>query len=273
MPTPPVPHTRRPSPHPRPSPAADHPDPARDETTDPAPVGGRSGWTRARSTALVALLCAALGVGIVTQVRRTGTGDALDSARPADLVVLLDSLQQREATLREEVTALQGTVRDLTSDGEGSSAALTEARDRAHALAILVGTAAARGPGLILQISDPDGGVGPDVVLDTVQELRAAGAEAVQIGGAGAAPVRIGLDSAFTGTAGGVLVDGRQLSAPLVLTVIGDPPTLAAALDIPGGVVDAVARAGGAVRVTQRGDVEVTALRVPREPQYARPSS
>ncbi|MEO6882089.1 MAG: DUF881 domain-containing protein [Mycobacteriaceae bacterium] len=221
----------------------------------------------------MALLCAALGVGIVTQVRRTGAGDALDSARPADLVVLLDNLQQREASLRKEVTALQGTVAELTSDGKGSSAALAEARDRAQSLAVLVGTAAARGPGLSLQISDPDGGVGPDVVLDTVQELRAAGAEAVQIGGAGANPVRIGLDSAFTGSPGAVRVDGQQLRAPLVVTVIGDPATLAAALNIPGGVVDAVARAGGAVALTRRGDVEVTALRVPREPQYARPSS
>ncbi len=230
----------------------------------------------------MALLCAALGVGIVTQVQRTSTEDSLDSARPADLVVVLDNLQQQEASLRQEVAALQGTVRELEADGQGSSAALAEARARAQALAVLVGTAAASGPGVLLEVDDPDAGVGPDVLLDTVQELRAAGAEAIEVGGGGVggggvgggggAVVRIGLDSAFTGSAGAVVLDAVALVAPYSVTAIGDPPTLAAALNIPGGVVDTVTRAGGAVSVDQRDRLEVTALRVPREPEYARPA-
>src|SRR5262245_5310772 len=48
---------------------------------------------------LAVLLCLLLGVVIAIQVRQTESGDSLESARPADLVVLLDSLQQREAAL------------------------------------------------------------------------------------------------------------------------------------------------------------------------------
>ena len=60
--------------------------------------------------ALAVLLCALLGVAIATQVRQTESGDALDTARPADLLVLLDSLQQREASLNTEVADLQKTL-------------------------------------------------------------------------------------------------------------------------------------------------------------------
>ena len=257
---------------PRPSPVPRHPllpDPVPTAATTVAPASRRS---RVVSGALVALLCAALGVAIVTQVKRTGSGDTLDSARPADLVVLLDGLQQREASLRKEIGALTTTLGSLQASGQGSDAALAEAQQRARSLAVLVGTVAATGPGLRLQLVDPDQAVGPDVLLDEVQELRAAGAEAMQVAGAGGDPVRIGLNTAFTGRAGVVLVDGTRIGAPFTLTVIGDPPTLAAALNIPGGVVDTVSRAGGKLDVQQQARVEVGALRVPTEPQYARPA-
>src|SRR5882757_4861327 len=57
--------------------------------------------------ALAVLLCLVLGVAIVTQVRQNESGDSLETARPADLLVLLDSLQHCEAALNTEVTDLQ----------------------------------------------------------------------------------------------------------------------------------------------------------------------
>ena len=56
----------------------------------PTADGSRSGRRRPTVFGVLAvLLCVLLGVAIVTQVRQTESGDALDSARPADLVVLL----------------------------------------------------------------------------------------------------------------------------------------------------------------------------------------
>ena len=67
----------------------------------------RRGRSQAVFGVLAVLLCLLLGVAIATQVRQTDSGDSLDSARPADLLVLLDSLQQREAALNTEVADLQ----------------------------------------------------------------------------------------------------------------------------------------------------------------------
>ena len=66
-------------------------------------------------------------------------------------------------------------------------AALEEARDRARdARASWPAPCPATGPGIEFTISDPDGEVGPTVLLDALQELRDAGAEAVEISTPGA---------------------------------------------------------------------------------------
>ena len=61
--------------------------PARDGVPPPR---GRSGPV---FSVLGMLLCLLLGVAIVTQVRQNDSEDALETARPADLLVLLDSLR------------------------------------------------------------------------------------------------------------------------------------------------------------------------------------
>ncbi len=66
----------------------------------------RGGRSRLMFGALAVLLCRVLGIAIVIQVGQTRSGDSLDTARPADLLVLLDSLRQCEATLNSEVNGL-----------------------------------------------------------------------------------------------------------------------------------------------------------------------
>jgi uncharacterized protein YlxW (UPF0749 family) len=221
---------------------------------------------------LAVVLCVVLGVAIATQVRRTATGDALESARPADLVVLLDSLQQREASLNKEVTDLQRTLVALKTSGSDDQAAIADAEARLAALSILVGAVAATGPGITLTIGDTVGGVSPETMIDVINELRAAGAEAIEIRGSGGQPaVRVGVDTWVSGSPGALSLDGQTLSPPYLVLAIGDPPTLAAAVNIPGGAVDSVERVGGTIAVQQSDRVDVTALRQLKPRQYAQP--
>jgi uncharacterized protein YlxW (UPF0749 family) len=220
------------------------------------------------------LLCLLLGAAIVTQVRQTESGDSLETARPADLVVLLDSLQQREASLNKEVGDLQRTLAALRASGSDDKAAIADAQARLSALSILIGTVAATGPGVTLTINDPATGVAPETMIDVINELRAAGAEAMEIrGGAPGAPiaVRVGVDTWVVGNPGALSVGGQTLGAPYTVVAIGDPPTLAAAMNIPGGAVDSVERVGGTMNVAQSDHVDITALRQPKPRQYAQP--
>lgn len=220
--------------------------------------------------ALATVLCFVLGVAIVTQVRQNESGDSLETARPADLLVLLDSLRQREATLNTEVTELQRTLSSLQASGSSNQAAIENAQARLAALSILVGTVGATGPGVTVKIDDPGPGVAPEAMLDVINELRAAGAEAIEISD-GHQALRVGVDTWVVGAPGALTIDGKTLSPPYSILAVGDPPTLAAAMNIPGGAVDSVKRVGGRMSVQQSNRVDVTALRQPKPRQYAQP--
>nr|WP_253900686.1 DUF881 domain-containing protein [Mycobacterium asiaticum] len=255
-----------------------------EETTNPPERRGRHelpseqprrqliprGRSRLAFGALAALLCLVLGVAIVTQVRQNDSGDSLESARPADLLVLLDSLRQREATLSTEVADLQNTLNTLQASGNTDQVAIENARTRLAALSILVGAVGASGPGVTAKIDDPGPGISAEVMLDVMNELRAAGAEAIQINDAHQS-VRVGVDTWVVGSAGSLTIDTKQFSPPYSILAIGDPPTLAAAMNIPGGAEDSVKRVGGRMSVQQADHVEVTTLRQPKPHQYAQP--
>jgi uncharacterized protein YlxW (UPF0749 family) len=224
--------------------------------------------------ALGLLLCVLLGVAIVTQVRQNDSGDSLETARPADLLILLDSLQQREASLSTEVADLQRTLQQLQASGSSDQAAIENAKDRLAALSIQIGTVAATGPGVTLTIEDTAPGVAAETMLDVINELRAAGAEAIEIRGGGAdqqTAVRVGVDTWVVGTPGQLTIDNVALQPPYSVLAIGDPPTLAAAMNIPGGAMDSIKRVGGTMVIQQAERVDVTALRQPKPRQYAQP--
>jgi len=63
------------------------------------------------------------------------------------------------------------------------------------------------------------------------------------------------------------------MSSPYTIEVIGDPATMQTALNIPGGVVDAVRQHGGNVTMRQPDLVRVTALHTGGPLRYARPVS
>jgi uncharacterized protein YlxW (UPF0749 family) len=230
----------------------------------------RGGRSRLVFGMLAILLCLVLGLAIVTQARQTKSGDSLETARPADLLVLLDSLRQREATLELEVTELQNTLNALQASGNTDQAAIESAQAKLAALSILVGAVGATGPGVTVKIDDPGPGVAPETMLDVINELRAAGAEAIAINDARQS-VRVGVDTWVVGSPGSLTIDGKALSPPYSVLAIGDPPTLAAAMNIPGGAEDSVKRVGARMSVQQSDRVDVTTLRQPKPHQYAQP--
>ncbi|HSK26573.1 MAG TPA: DUF881 domain-containing protein [Jiangellales bacterium] len=224
-----------------------------------------------RGQAVVAVLVGVMGFAAVVQVRASEE-DLLSRARRADLVQILDGLTQRSERLEGQVRELEQTRRDLLSGADTQATAIEQANARARQLAVLTGTAAATGPGIVLSVSDPSRAVPASVLLSTVQELRDAGAEAIQVEGSNDEAVRVVASTYFLDTARGVEVSGVRLEPPYTVTAIGDPPTLDTALNIPGGVVEEVAGSDGRATIRQEDSVTVDVLHVPSEPQYARPA-
>jgi len=241
---------------------------------------GSTRWSRflrpraRRVDILVAALLLLLGFGLAVQVRSTRSDGLLTNARQEDLVQILDELSNRSARLRQEVATLTDTRSRLTSGSGADQAALAEAVRRTQLLGVIAGTVAATGPGVTVRITDPHTQVSASVLLDALEELRNAGAEAVQIEGTrldgGSVAVRVVAQTALVDTSEGIEVDGTHLVAPYRFVVVGDPSTLAGAMAIPGGVEDAVRQAGGITDVTRVKQVRVGALRAVLAPRYAR---
>ena len=225
-----------------------------------------------RAQLVAALLCAVLGFAAAVQVRANQDA-GLTGLRQTDLVRILDDVSERAGRLQAEARDLQETRDMVTGGSTGTLAALEEARGRTRVLGILAGTLAARGPGVELTISDVEGQVGADVLLDALQELRDAGAEAIEVSTVTGPAVRVVASTSLVDVEGGVEVDGTRLVSPYRFRVIGESRTLAAALDIPGGVLDVLRQRGAQAVVTQRPTVLISSLRAPQSPRYARPAA
>jgi uncharacterized protein YlxW (UPF0749 family) len=220
-----------------------------------------------RAQLVVALLLFGLGLGLAIQVRSTGDDGTLRGARQEDLVRILAELDDRSQRLEDEKTRLDAQRRELESSSNQAEEARKQTQERERQLGVLAGTVAAEGPGITFTIEDPLTAVEPDKLLDTIQELRAAGAEAIQVN-----DVRVVADSYFSGEAGAVEVDGRKISAPYRFQVIGKPQDLEPALNIPGGIVQTLEKEQATATVTRSEKIVVDALRPAERPDYARSS-
>jgi uncharacterized protein YlxW (UPF0749 family) len=226
----------------------------------------RAGSPRAtRANLLAMVLAGALGFAIIAQLRQTSL-EGLENLREDELVRIFAGVDQDGERLADEIRGLQTSLELLKSQSTNAVEAQRAARERADALGILAGTAKATGPGIVLTISDPDGKVDAPIVLDTIQELRDAGAEAIQIG-----DVRVVANTWFADTDGGLSVSGVLVRPPYTIKAIGDANTLAGAMEIPGGVTATVRRVGGDTDVQIEDTVDVDALLTLTSPQYARP--
>ncbi|MFD2690217.1 DUF881 domain-containing protein [Streptomyces phyllanthi] len=222
-----------------------------------------------RAQLIVALLLFGLGFGLAVQVASNSDSDsALRGARQADLVRILDELDDRTQRLEEEKQGLEDQRTELENSSDQAEEARRQTVEKERQLGILAGTVAAQGPGITLTINDTEGTVEADMLLDAIQELRAAGAEAIQVNG-----VRVVAGTYLADSGNGISVDGNKITRPYRFKVIGKPQDLEPALNIPGGVVQTLEKEQAIVTVERADKIVVDALRAAKRPDYARSSS
>lgn len=216
-----------------------------------------------RGQLLAGLLCALLGFALVTQVRQTHSDD-LAGLSQAELVRLLDEASQRSDELAEQAQALRSQRAELVTGVDTERAALEAAVQRAEVQGILSGRLPAQGPGVRLVLTEPDQRLSAIVLVNVLEELRNAGAEAIQL-----ADRRLTASSYIVDSSTGVIVDGVPLQAPYVWLAIGDADTIVPALEMPGGALAAVRRDGGETSIEAQDVVVVDAVRQIETPEFA----
>jgi uncharacterized protein YlxW (UPF0749 family) len=239
---------------------------------EPSSSGASKGWRALMrpsvSQLMVTLLIGLLAFTITVQVKDDGAED-YSGVRGEELVELLKSLDVANERLGTQIEDLTQTRNGLLSSTRRSEQAEKETKLRAEQLAILAGTTGATGSGIELVINDPDKRMDAAQLLDAIEELRDAGAEAIVINGV----ARVVAQTYFLDDEDQIRVGGREIKRPYRIEAIGDSEDLAQAVRFRGGLIDRVAIRGGSAFVSEKDKVTITALADVKSPEYARPTS
>lgn len=197
------------------------------------------GW---RATVPVVCLLA----GMLFAASRTTSGDDPGGGRTVELSGLVRAAEQRVAAAETRRAELSDRLQALQRAAAGSDGRTAAAQARARRLAPHVGLTPLSGPGLTVTLSDAPRGedgryprdVEPDALVVHQQDVQSV-LNALWAGGAEAISVqdqRLLTTSALRCIGNTLLLDGRTYSPPYVITAIGDPGRLTAALDAEYGV-------------------------------------
>lgn len=222
-----------------------------------------------RAQAFMAIVLCLMSMSIVWQVRALSADETYSGMRRADLVQILDQLNANAAKLRQDIQTQEAAKRELQSGVDSQKVAEQKANERLKELQVLAGTVSATGPGIVITVSDDQSRVSGELLLDGVEEMRDAGAEAIDING-----VRVVAQTWFGGGAGAVTVNGVPIQSPYRITVIGESHALEEGARFRGGLVSQAQapQVGARVDIQRSDELTITSLHTPKQPQFAEPS-
>lgn len=197
----------------------------------------------------VALL--ALGFLVAAQMAAEGPRIQYTSQERTPLVSTVQDLQTQQNQLKQQVLDARAAIQQLEAAGEGGAAVTKQLNDQLQASQMAAGLVAMTGPGLVIQLSDstlpvPSDGTADDYlvsgmdVLTVVDQLWAAGAEAIAINGE-----RVVVSTAVVDIGSSVVVNGAYIAAPYQISAIG-PKTMFDTLTHQQGFADFVRARGAA---------------------------
>jgi uncharacterized protein YlxW (UPF0749 family) len=191
------------------------------------------------------VIVAAAGL-LFTASATTAQGTDLREDRRPQLAELIEKQNDRVAEAEDRASRLRAEVEAQTGALAGSDEPIAEQQRRVNSARATAGLTALHGPGLTVRLDDAPrradgtrpGGARPDDLVVHQQDVQAVvnalwagGGEAMSIMG-----VRVISTSAVRCVGNTLLLHGRVYSPPFVITAIGDPAAMRAALDASEGV-------------------------------------
>ncbi len=214
----------------------------------------------------IALVCVVLGVMLAVQFRTTqGIRSSIPFQRIEDLSQRLSQTEKERDVLLKQVQELRQAT--------GVEAASKES----ELVKMGAGVVPLQGPGVIITIDDSKRPSKPgenpnlylihdDDILKVINELWAAGAEAVSIN-----EQRLIASSEIRCAGPTLSVNNTRYSPPYDIRAIGDPQTLENALKMRGGVIETLQFWGIQVAIKKQDNVNIPAYKGPFHFEYAKP--
>ena len=196
--------------------------------------------------------------------------------RTEELTQLLVEEQERNAQLTLQLDQYKTENEQFRKEMQESGGEATVLGEKLTRAEILSGQCAVEGSGITVTLSDStvsNSGIDQNafVVHDTdllrvINELRAAGAEAISINGE-----RIIATSEIRCAGPVVSVNNRKYNIPFVISAIGDPEVMESALKLRGGIIDELLTFEIQVEIVKHENIKIDALRHDVAFQHAKP--
>jgi uncharacterized protein YlxW (UPF0749 family) len=231
----------------------------------------------------VTLGAALLGLGflIAAQLAAEGPRVRYTTQERSPLIETATQLQRRQDELKARILQLRDQIQTTEHAGEGSAQLVRQLNDELQRARIAAGLIPLTGTGIVLQLEDSNEPVAPGAdaadylvgardLRSVVEELWAAGAEAIAVNGE-----RITPTSAIIDVGPSVLVNAAYLAGPYQVTALG-ADDLYDRLSVSPGFVDLLrSRAQGfgiQVSIAEPEAVDIPAFAGTVTLRYARPA-
>jgi uncharacterized protein YlxW (UPF0749 family) len=194
-----------------------------------------------RGYATIVLISVVLGLMLAVQFKVTQGSPSDSTRRTQEVVAELLAVKEERDNLKTELDELRLDMEEMISGKNEAQDALLKELSKARSIS---GLNAVKGPGLILILNDStkptQPGEDPNLyvihdedLLKVINELRAAGAEAISIN-----EQRLLATSEIRCVGPLIQVNGNRLAPPFAISAIGDANLLESSLRMKGGVLE-----------------------------------
>lgn len=192
----------------------------------------------------------------------SNTEEILNGKREAQLADDLVTIQNKYNDLKQKYEASQKVVDEYQTNSSTNDTLISSMKLEIDELSKMAGTVDLKGEGITITLTDgtnvkdpekrSDSLVHDSDVLTVVNELKAAGAEAISVNGQ-----RIISTSAIRCVGPVIQVNYQKVAAPFEIKAIGNSQYLESAMNIKNGVVDLLKEYGVGVTVTKQKNIEI----------------
>lgn len=222
----------------------------------------------------IALVCVVLGLMVSIQFRTVKQGiGPVSEYRARELASQLKKIREENAKLQNVKKDYESKIKEYENSASQGSLSAKILKDELDQARILAGTEDVEGPGVVVIVDDLKFSekvnyplISYSMLLELLNELNAAGAEAVSINGQ-----RIISTSEIRQISGiHININTVSYAPPFTFKAIGDPKTLEAALRLREGIVERFESSGVVVTITQEQLVKIEKYGGVIERKYAR---
>jgi len=190
----------------------------------------------------------------------SNTEEVIQGKRETELADTLVNLQTKYDDLKQKYEESQEIVEEYKTNSTTNDTLIKSMNNTIDTLSILAGSTNLKGQGIIITLTDGENSntinsntlVHDSDILNVVNELQAAGAEAISVNNQ-----RIISTSAIRCVGPVIQVNYQKVASPFVIRAIGNSQYLESAMNIKNGIVDTLKEYGINITVERAEEVEV----------------